>query len=170
MTIVIRPEALDSSFLPSLCAADGCLADPAPAQRYCWRHLKSREVQARDIRARQQAAVDRRLRKVERNFRWHLYAIEVEASDLVKFGVSARPTDRLAALQTSNPMPLRMVGHVGCHKELERYVHEFCVEHRVRGEWFRRTGRVAIVERMIVDGDTIGIYDLIGVKPPWSMS
>lgn len=170
MTKVIAPDFPDASYLPGLCNAGGCLKDPAPGQRYCWQHLRSRDVQAQELRDRERAAQARRLQRVAPSLKAQLYVIGVAESDLMKFGVSSKPQARLGDLQVANPLPLVLIAHVGCDRQLEKDVHEYCAEQRVRGEWFRRAGRAAIVERLVIENDAISIYDLIGRKPPWSLT
>jgi hypothetical protein len=170
MTEFIAPDIPNFNYLPSLCNANGCLKDPAPGRRYCWQHLRSREVKSSELREREKASQARRLNRVAPSLRVKMYAVGVVASDLIKFGVSVNPEKRLNGLQTANPLPLELIAYVGCDRDLEADVHQFCSEQRVRGEWFRRAGRAALVERLIIEGNPIAIYDLIGRKPPWSLT
>jgi hypothetical protein len=170
MTEFIAPDIPNFNYLPSLCNANGCLKDPAPGKRYCWQHLRSRAVQATELREREQAAKARRLSRVAPSLRVKLYAIGITGADLLKFGVSVAPVKRLNALQTANPLPLELIAHVGCDRNLEGDVHQYCAAQHVRGEWFKRAGRAAVVERLIIENNPLAIYDLIGRKPPWSLS
>lgn len=66
----------------------------------------------------------------------YVYFIFNEASNAVKIGYSARPTERLAGLQTSNPQPLKLVATVVGDTTDERKYHERFAPYRLKGEWF----------------------------------
>ena len=163
---IIWPDKPAIDYLPDLCAADGCLADPAPGGRYCRRHLRSRQIQAQQHQQRQDDAVQARIRRVSRDLGVKLYAIEIVGTPVVKFGMSRNPTSRMMDLQVSHPVPLHLLGHVGCDRRLEKDVHLYCAQHHVRGEWFRQEGRATEVIGLIKSGDPISIYKLIGRDPP----
>lgn len=67
-----------------------------------------------------------------------VYVIECEG--LIKIGVSEfSAQDRIRALQTGNPFPLRVVAEAefsDAHRK-ERHFHTIYDTYRVRGEWFK---------------------------------
>lgn len=163
---VITTDNPASDYLPDLCAAPGCLADPVRGGRYCRRHLRSREIQAKQHQERQLQSLLSRIKRITPDIRTKLYAIEIVGSDAVKFGMSANPIARMYDLQISHPVPLSLLGHVGCDRQLEKDVHLFCAEHHIRGEWFRQEGRARSIIDLIVAGDPLPIYELVGRSPP----
>lgn len=163
---VIRSATLETDYLPSLCEANGCTADPAPGTRFCRFHLRSRSLQAEQHRHMQRKAFSFRVKRVAPLLGTKLYAIGIAESPVIKFGISHDPRSRMGDLQVSQPLTLHMVGFVGCDRQLERDVHLYCAEHRVRGEWFRIEGRAKAIVQLIVAGDPLSIYSLVGRDPP----
>ena len=158
-------DRIETDALPRVCRAPDCVADPQPDSLYCARHARARTAQWFDHRLRQKRSAELRFqRRVAPNLRTNLYAIADGA--VIKFGMAAKPPARLKDLQVSHARELNLLGWAACDRQLERDVHEFCREHRVRGEWFRREGRAVIVERLVVRGDTPGLYALIGRELP----
>lgn len=56
--------------------------------------------------------------------------------DKVKIGKSKEPTERLRAIQSMSPIPLKFVGHVVGYTRTERRLHEKWSAKRSHGEWF----------------------------------
>ncbi|HIE84628.1 MAG TPA: GIY-YIG nuclease family protein [Dehalococcoidia bacterium] len=58
--------------------------------------------------------------------------------DLFKIGRTINPKTRFSNLQTGSPVLLELVKITKTKnpKELERYLHEYCAEMRIHGEWF----------------------------------
>ena len=58
--------------------------------------------------------------------------------DLFKIGRTVNPKTRFSNLQTGSPVLLELVKITKTKnsKELERYLHEYCAEMRIHGEWF----------------------------------
>ena len=70
----------------------------------------------------------------------HVYAIG--AGEQIKIGRSTNPKARLRALQTSNPIKLKLlcvipVENSGKAASLEKKLHKECREYHVIGEWFK---------------------------------
>lgn len=61
----------------------------------------------------------------------------------VKIGVTNAHAKRLAALQTSSPVQLEMLGWVEGDPQREKTYHKRFAEWRVRGEWFEYAPEVA---------------------------
>lgn len=63
----------------------------------------------------------------------------IQAGKYIKIGYTSRPdvAERLAALQTANPVELRLLAAVPGDPTLERLLHRLFGNYRVRGEWFR---------------------------------
>lgn len=58
----------------------------------------------------------------------------------MKIGLTSNSSEyRLKALQTGNPVELRLVFAVECDDEIEFLMHRILKPHRLRGEWFART-------------------------------
>jgi hypothetical protein len=64
----------------------------------------------------------------------HVYFIR--CGDKVKIGYSARPMDRLKALQTAHPEELQILRIMPGDQRTETRLHYMFRQHRVRGEWF----------------------------------
>lgn len=67
-----------------------------------------------------------------------IYLIQAEGTEKYKIGRSQNPRQRLQCLQTSSPIPLKLVftqWTVNCFA-LEKYLHEIYKEERIHGEWF----------------------------------
>ena len=72
-----------------------------------------------------------------------VYFIEAIGTDMVKIGFTGNGVERrLAALQTSCPLPLRLLACVQGTEQYERALHERFAAERVRGEWFHLRGDV----------------------------
>jgi hypothetical protein len=58
--------------------------------------------------------------------------------DLFKIGRTINPKTRFSNLQTGSPVLLKLVKITKTKnpKELERYLHRYCAEMRIHGEWF----------------------------------
>ena len=62
------------------------------------------------------------------------YAVQLLGDNFVKIGRSDNVQDRVAALQTSSPRKVVLLGHVqGDH---EKKLHRLLAKYRVSGEWF----------------------------------
>lgn len=70
----------------------------------------------------------------------HVYFILV--GDKVKIGYSARPLDRLRALQTSHPDKLHILATLPGSQKTEGRLHERFDRYKVRGEWFHFTPEI----------------------------
>jgi len=60
----------------------------------------------------------------------------------IKIGVSACPELRLKALQTGYPHRLAVLASFAGGEEEEEAVHWLLVEHKLEGEWFRRSAEI----------------------------
>jgi hypothetical protein len=69
----------------------------------------------------------------------YVYLIECDHAGIYKIGYSEKPTERLAALQTSSPCPLRLVLTIkeGNPRLLEKDLHMIFWEQRQYNEWFK---------------------------------
>jgi hypothetical protein len=68
-----------------------------------------------------------------------VYLIQAEGTDIYKIGISKDVRYRLKALQTSSPVPLKMVSFQFTDKPFkqEEKLHEHFAGKRIHGEWFR---------------------------------
>ncbi len=74
-----------------------------------------------------------------------IYFIQHGEDDLVKVGFSRQhPAKRLAQLQTGCPTVLHLSGWLPGGPETEKQFHARFAAERVRGEWFRLSGRVFV--------------------------
>jgi hypothetical protein len=62
------------------------------------------------------------------------YFIHSPEQAAIKIGISENPKNRLAALATSNPSPLKMIATLNGNHEYS--LHRKFEKHRLRGEWF----------------------------------
>lgn len=85
-----------------------------------------------------------------------------DGAGAVKIGfTSDSPDKRLAALQTSNPNKLELVGFFAARKCDETTIHRMFRRHRLKGEWFKESeltlsrvvgklyARICVLEREI---------------------
>lgn len=151
--------------LPRVCIGDGCLAEPAPGNDFCFRCIRSKNRPVRDYHAKIENNAERLARRLAARLRPRLYAVAFDQN--VKFGITTDVRSRLSQLQTSTPIELKLLGHVGCDRQLERDVHVLCAAQAVRGEWFRREGTALEVERLIVADNVLAIYRMVGREPDW---
>jgi len=63
----------------------------------------------------------------------------LECNGLYKIGFSCQPRQRVAAIQTSNPFPVVLVGTVEGGRAVEYSWHTHFHSKRVTGEWFALT-------------------------------
>jgi hypothetical protein len=76
------------------------------------------------------------------------YFIQAGAKGLIKIGITTDFQSRLRSLQTSSPVPLRLLGVVP--EDIEDYCHVALWEWRVRGEWFKPVTEVlAFIEEQL---------------------
>ena len=64
------------------------------------------------------------------------------ASGLVKIGMTRNLEQRIKALRTMSPVPLRLLAAPVCHPIAEMALHEMLKEQRSHGEWFKMDGAV----------------------------
>lgn len=83
----------------------------------------------------------------------YVYAIQAGEDGPVKIGTALRPWERLATLQTANPVRLRGVAVWWGSQREERVVHELFADRRLEGEWFKPTD------------DLLWLVDLLGGGP-----
>jgi hypothetical protein len=57
--------------------------------------------------------------------------------EFVKIGIATDPAQRLTALQTGNPRPLKLLAQFIGDREFEAKLHRDYAHLRVHGEWFR---------------------------------
>lgn len=79
-----------------------------------------------------------------------IYFIQVKQKAYVKIGFTSKcPLGRMAHLQGGNPFPLRLLGYIDGPQEIEGKLHRRFCRHRMKGEWFRREGRLkAFLDRV----------------------
>ena len=65
-----------------------------------------------------------------------IYAIEAVGLDRVKFGRAADPDERLRALSTGSPVPLKILAVAEWPDDHETIIHDAFRDFRVCGEWF----------------------------------
>jgi tRNA U38,U39,U40 pseudouridine synthase TruA len=65
-----------------------------------------------------------------------IYAIHAVGTNFVKFGKANNVKRRLAALQTSNPLELRVLAQADWPDSAEARIHALLRHSSVRGEWF----------------------------------
>lgn len=84
-----------------------------------------------------------------------VYAVLCEESSAVKIGVSDDPERRVSRLQCANPHDLILLGYVDGGHDLERKIHKYLADYRMRGEWFRYEGDAKLISDAIVSGNLI---------------
>lgn len=84
-----------------------------------------------------------------------VYAVQADAASPVKIGYSTAGgmDDRLAGLQTGNPLRLSIIAHAPGYLSHERRAHKALKNDRLLGEWFGWSPRVAaFVKALRLDG------------------
>ena len=74
-----------------------------------------------------------------------VYFVEAEGTDMVKIGYARNLRARLSGLSVGSPHRLILLGTLPGGADLEAELHERLAEHRVNGEWFRRSPAVNAV-------------------------
>lgn len=69
----------------------------------------------------------------------YVYFIEGIGLQRIKIGKARDPKQRLKQMQTSSPVPLRLLGTVAGTTHLEKRLHKEFASLRTEGEWFRAT-------------------------------
>lgn len=80
-----------------------------------------------------------------------VYFIQAGKNGAVKIGWTRQPDRRFRALQTSQHSQLRFLGVIPGDRTLERQLHQRFAVHRMKGEWFKRSGVVGAIMPMILD-------------------
>lgn len=75
------------------------------------------------------------LAPIQRRGKSFVYFIGGETG-AIKIGVARQPYRRLATLQSSSPIPLRILAMAMGGQKEERFFHERFAAHRLHGEWF----------------------------------
>ncbi|WP_422923092.1 GIY-YIG nuclease family protein [Singulisphaera sp. PoT] len=82
----------------------------------------------------------------------HVYFIRDRVARAIKIGTARDPRKRLAALQTGNPNPLKLMGTIPGGEHEEAQLHARFSAHRGLGEWFEADANfVSEVVRLIED-------------------
>lgn len=84
----------------------------------------------------------------------NLYVVHDPVADAIKIGTTKTPRPRISNLAVGNPNPIETVVVVPAPAGLERALHQFLADHRIRGEWFATAPQVLIVcELLLSAGD-----------------
>jgi|HubBroStandDraft_6_1064221.scaffolds.fasta_scaffold16635_6 hypothetical protein len=78
-----------------------------------------------------------------------IYFIRDTVSGYIKVGFSLCPEYRFKDIQSTSPSELVLVGTVDGDKHGERELHRRYREYRVRGEWFRPGGDLALLDERL---------------------
>lgn len=90
-----------------------------------------------------------------------VYFIEAKGGDVVKIGKTLDLKNRIRELQIANHCDLVVLARPNLPQAVERLLHDFLSEHRVRGEWFKKCDAVmAVIEAAKKSDDAL--YDHIG--------
>jgi len=88
-----------------------------------------------------------------------IYFVQPEGRDVVKIGVAREFESRIAALQTSSPERLNVLGVIFGHGfSEERAMHSRFADKWINGEWFR-------LDSELREFIATGLYDLPRMKP-----
>lgn len=90
-----------------------------------------------------------------------VYFIEAKGGDAVKIGKTLDLKSRMLELQVSNHCELEVLAKPNLPQAVEKLLHEFLAEHRIRGEWFKKCDAVMAVIEAAKNGDD-ALYDHIG--------
>lgn len=96
-----------------------------------------------------------------------LYMIQMGDDGPVKIGVAGDIPSRLAALQTSNPYPLRVIASFAGLGLLERRLHKTFASARLAGEWFHPCEDVMSLARGEFPSVILGRIAPNPIKKPW---
>lgn len=85
-----------------------------------------------------------------------IYAISTVGAGYFKFGVSHKPGQRLANLQTACPLELVIVAVVDWPSSYEAKIHTYLEHGSIRGEWFEDSYRAQQVINFMQNNDLAG--------------
>lgn len=68
-----------------------------------------------------------------------VYFVEAVGLDLIKIGYASNVPLRIRSIETSCPVPVRLLGTFPGGPEMERHFHKEFATHRSHREWFRRS-------------------------------
>lgn len=71
-----------------------------------------------------------------------VYLLQQGDAGPVKIGSTASLRQRLSALQTASPVPLRVLALLPGGQDEERALHARFTEHRLRGEWYEPAAEI----------------------------
>lgn len=69
----------------------------------------------------------------------------IQSRGMVKIGFSSKIANRITELSAQNPVTVRLLAVIQGGRDMERRLHEMLAEHRIKGEWFRRSDQVKAV-------------------------
>ena len=86
-----------------------------------------------------------------------VYVFLDEQADAVKIGVSTDPKLRLGQAQVGNPRELMLVVACPATVAMEKYMHSYLSEWRVRGEWFALSTEVLCVLSLLMAAEDTAV-------------
>lgn len=93
----------------------------------------------------------------------YIYFMFAKESRSVKIGMANDPKDRLSVLQIGNSASMEIITCIRARPELERVLHHYFRETRIRGEWFSPSQKLMQLFDDLVDGKKHELFDEYGV-------
>lgn len=94
-----------------------------------------------------------------------LYALSL--NEFIKVGVTDDIKARVWAIQVASPYPIELIGEICVMQCVEPAIHAGLSAFQVRGEWYRRQGRVIDFCEAIVKGDSLAIAEIALINKDW---
>lgn len=101
-----------------------------------------------------------------------LYAIQAGEDGPVKIGLARKPWERLAALQTANPVRLRGIAAWSGSVDQEKALHELFAADRLEGEWFKPSAELLALVDFLGGPPNCEFYrerDCLAAGPAWPL-
>jgi len=150
MTYIKIPH-IETSSLPSLCSGKKCLADTEAGSAYCkpcGDRIKGKHIRKETMMTHRSPV----LGSLEPGWLWIYFIRATEGVKAIKIGYARNVKARLAGLQTSSPVELKLVAAFVAKDLTESFLHEKFGDSRIRGEWFKETESLMKMIDKVSDG------------------
>lgn len=94
-----------------------------------------------------------------------IYFVRSYCKKFIKVGTTEDLARRMRELQTSNPLPLKLLGVMPGSYKTESSLHEIFSKLRMgKSEWFKNAGDLKALQKLLSKGDTVNGHGLTDVR------